>query len=481
MSQNRLSSSQAASSEALFDNVERERLASLPRDLRKTRLQELMNLLNERELGAITDDDAIASTPSPPPVPPRESPPQPQKKARRGERLSYYSPTLKRINSNRVTYVSSDSDSSDFEHFVPPIYPRKRYSSEPHCVISQNLQSCFRQTSFSEHKSSSTLQNSSPVLTRKPSWLEKKQRRSQSVDVTGQLAAAAEKDGDDSDDSSSATLGSTGYSKPFEHVLAWRKVLGATNVSLLTGSLPQIDKAVDGPEGSYLDHSEIAKALTEAGNELDRKVSQRLRKQRSKMQSTDSNHYLSLINIVPDNPTNPPITSYAHTQMAVSSAEKLKGKSFGFPLRPDSGQSVDASPVDRTEMKENSGYSEVPVRGCAEDPTDLTNGIYEELKDHQSPDSVSSPGGDRDSTPAITDPSMNSEDGYCKLEDAISSLPLSFGLQVSTIDSPPIPPPRKPVPPPRKKRPSQDVLEGQLKPPRLPEQTLGVSVPETQL
>ena len=58
----------------LFGDDERERLASLSRDKRKSCLAQLMAKLNDKELGAVSSEDCLSEgdwgTPSPPPVKP---------------------------------------------------------------------------------------------------------------------------------------------------------------------------------------------------------------------------------------------------------------------------------------------------------------------------------------------------------------------------------------------------------------------------
>ncbi len=459
----RVPSPPTANRDVVFGYAERERLASLPRDLRKTRLQELMNLLNERELEEAVDDDVVDSTPSPPPIPPRETPSLPQKAGDGPAEDSSphpLSPSIqRRIDRSRV---SSDSDSSDFEHFVPPIYPRKRYSSEPYCAaVRQPPFACLRQTSFPQYATSSSLQNSSPVLTRKPSWLEKKQQRSKSVGSVGHLVASANMYDDDSDDDHMKnSLESLGYATPFEHLRAWRRTHDTSNI--LTGSLPQIDKVVDDSDdsdlnGSYLDHSEIAMALSQAGSKTGRSMSRRLRRRMSAvLSSTSENHYLSLIS--PDIPI----------QAAAAGTERVGEEQVNVPpVRHDSGPSGDTDiPLESSGMNGNSGYSEIPP---GNDPPNRTNGVYEELKDHQSRRSVSQPEG----SSRGADPAMNSEDGYCRLDDTVVGLLFNVGPHTCPLDQPPIPPPRKPVPHPRKKRSTQDHSLG-VPPARPSDQSLGV-------
>ncbi len=465
-----------ANGETVFGNAERQRLASLPRDLRKTRLQELMNLLNERELGATTDEDILDTTPSPPPVPPRQSPSLPRRKmigSRRDARPR---------ESVRATYVSSDSDSSDFEHFVPPVYPRKRYRSEPQCVFPQPFHPCTRQSSLPQYTAtpSSALQSSSPVLTRKPSWLESKQQgktqRSQSLDAAGHLAVAARIDMmDDSDDNTGDT---SGYAKPFEHLLAWRRVIRTSDMSnILTGSLPHLDKALDDSDvnGGYLDPSEIAVALSQSGGKLGRKVSRRLMRRVDTMLSSSNNHYLSLVNTLPrepSTPADPPTTPYVPMETAVSSAKSWRGKSFDFSGRHGhSGGASEINSVEWLHQMDNSGYSVIPHGNRVEDPPNRTDGIYEELKYHQShwsPGSPQGPQGEHPSTASYADPAMRLEDGYCRLEDSFHGFSINLGPQTATCycdNKPPVPPPRKPAPPPRKRKPSQEnVLEEHLDP-----------------
>ena len=268
-----------------------------------------------------------------------------------------------------ATAPDSNSDSSDFEHFTPPPSnkARKRYISEP-----PQLQTRLRK--FSVHRSSSTaesLKNSSAVITRKPSWhttkraLTARKRRSQSLDMTRNMAVVRRSIPSiavtvDSDDN---TGGSEGYAKPFEHLWCWRKMLGIDS-SILTGSLPQIDKAVEDSDlnATYLDPSEIIAAV---GLKHGRKASRRAMKRVSTvLTSTSNGYYLPLVSTLrkaekdSGEPvaSDAPLTPYVRMDTAVASAEK-------WGLYSESGMSgyaSDASSGDWDSLRRERTYARIP-------------------------------------------------------------------------------------------------------------------------
>ena len=74
--QHRETSSYASSRiHTLFGDHERQRLASLSHRQRKSRLAQLMSMLNEKELGATTDEECLSQGEevTPPPIPPRRA------------------------------------------------------------------------------------------------------------------------------------------------------------------------------------------------------------------------------------------------------------------------------------------------------------------------------------------------------------------------------------------------------------------------
>ena len=436
--------------ETIFGDYERQKLASLPRDQRKSHLADLMGMLSKKDLGATTDEDNVSQeevvSSSPPPIPPREDssttrlstssiqevkqetaamgipshPPTPPSKPRviQQNGIGAYSLT---------TAPGSDSDSSDFEHFTPPVrLPRKRYRSEPHCRMpSQRLP-------YSSPYPS--LKGSSAVLTRKPTWL--KPRRSRSLDERTHLAVQT---GMDSDDNSGGTMDSGGYAKPFAHLRGWRKILGFNDGSLLSGSLPRIDKAGNELDDTYLDPSELAVAVSETEVKLGRRVSRRLRKRMDAVlnAASASGYYLPLVSTLRKEQEKregrgegggrqrgegrekkgsatstfrmPPITPYISMQKALDSAKDWKMKTFTFPERPESSQSGYASDASSTEwyldegMSEYSGYARIP-----EGPHGLWKGFDNVLYD---------------SSTGIQQPTITIDTTYAAIDDLDIDIP----------------------------------------------------------
>lgn len=253
-----------------------------------------------------------------------------------------------------ISRVESDSDSSDFEPFVPP--KRSRYASEP--FVHQHVFECqnerLRRVSSPLPELNKQLKKSSPILTKRPGWYSKPDRkmmaakhqseasltlgnqvvrkteiertvlserfkyRSRSVDskvslVTSQTRSTSSKPVSqgqyatlyDSDDYTGSTMDSRDYSKPFEHIL-WRK-LGLDDGSAISGSLPGLDRICtagsdirdddnededDDPEGcTYLDPTELEEYCERLGN---RELSDRIRK---RLSTVLSGTYLSLMNV----------------------------------------------------------------------------------------------------------------------------------------------------------------------------------------
>ena len=270
---------------------------------------------------------------------------------------------------------SDDSDSSDdFEHFEPP--KRSRYSSEP--FVHQQILHCqMRERRLSSPAPQKPLNKSSPILTKRPGWYPKPDKqalqrkynseisfqslsgaatlhgqvqhrqdtssssrrakaRSRSLDdktrssvsrkssvgnlsinpIHGTIAALKHSQSCDSDDCTGGTIDSTGYSKPFEHIL-WRK-LGLEDGSALSGSMPhltqlcnELDSGVggtgcdggaseaeeggegeEGEECTYLDPTELEEYCKKLGGnkELTARV-------RTRMSTVLCKTYLTLQNV----------------------------------------------------------------------------------------------------------------------------------------------------------------------------------------
>ena len=514
--------------ETIFGESEREKLASLSRDARKSRLVQLMTMLGE-EFRTSTDEELLSHdeshTPSPPPVPPRKvstgqlpkrknavvskSPrlrkrSQPAGPVEKFERPGVSMPEPKENGTgateaeqpkengigiySMATAPDYNSDSSDFEHFIPPsnTKARRRIISEPPQRLTHLGQHSIRRCSSPLPKCDS-LESSSAVLTRKPSWLTNKEkvgpsRRSKSLDARySMIRRSIPSSAMDSDDN---TGGSGAYARPFEHIHSWRIMLGLDS-SVLTGSLPQIDKAVEESDlnATYLDPSEIVAAVTQTGSKLGRKVSRRVMKRVSTvLTSTSNGYYLPLVSTLKravdrdsgelpktDPPlasrAGPPDTPYIRMNEAVAGAEKW---GFSFPERPESGMSgyaSDASSGDWDSLRRESTYSKIPElangfenvlydsNAGARPPAVKGDGVYATIKelglDGRTDSQPSAPSRQRNGelpdhlqlTFTNSDPAFNLHDGYCSLDDSLEAK-----LPTSLLQCPPSLPPRNHLP-----------------------------------
>ena len=479
----------------LFGDDERERLASLSRDKRKSCLAQLMAKLNDKELEAMSSEDCLSEgdwrTPSPPPVMSPQlvkhkeptitsNPPMPT--------LNSPSNSLRRKNAVAgrgygVNIYSlpadSDSNSSDnFEHFTPPARSQKRYHSEPQFRCLPRREDRRVSSPFPYRCSGpGYIRKTSPVLTRKPSWLVAKHRkekapgkkgRSKSVDqlLNFKVTQSIHVDSDDS----SSLLDSGVYARPFEHLQSWRKVL-ALDGSILTGSLPRIDKAVELEESdvsgdTYLDPSEIVAAVSKKESKLGRRVSRRLRKRVDTV--LHPGIYLSLVGVAPQQrqraktpeeipDTRPPqkqaITPYIRMETAISEMERETGRAFVFPEQHSShsdcttdGSSADDhthNTYDKIPLAngfDNMAYdSQTPLLPDTEDPYAMIDELLtpKNRRSESQPVIQGMPASERKSR-SNTDPAMRLEDGYCSLEDNLDGVCISLGPAVR----PPTPPPR---------------------------------------
>ena len=185
--------------------------------------------------------------------------------------------------------LSSDSTHSD----ISP--PSRRHFSEPqfpasHCLSPPPLPP--RSYSLSS-PSGRSLHRSSPVLSRRPSWLEK--RQSQQRESAGGLPLVRSMSastlwprsrslGAESEDLKNETFPED-YAKPLDQLHIWKRRLGVTEGSIFTGSLPHISRALEEEEeeeeddiggGVYLDPREIASVVV--SQKVSRKVSQRMQR-----------------------------------------------------------------------------------------------------------------------------------------------------------------------------------------------------------
>ena len=257
----------------------------------------------------------------------------------------------------------SDSNSSDFEEFVPP--RRRKFISESqapafpptgslpfHTPLDRRGSSPFP-TSRPQSKEYQPIKKSSPILTRRPTWFTRKNtspallesveppigekttptpenvqirggkdqqskasrkkkgrsrsldsRKHNSVSMSGNTYSlldlhAATIDSDEFENTG-GTVDSSGYARPFEHINSWRKLIGMDDGSAFSGSLPHL---VDN----------VSSAINNNNNDDDsdtctyldpREIAQRLdknmpQKVRKRLDTVLSNTYLQLISVQP--------------------------------------------------------------------------------------------------------------------------------------------------------------------------------------
>ena len=368
---------------------------------------------------------------------------------------------------------NSDSD-SDFEQFTPPLHnkARKRYISEPSQLQARIREHSIRYRSSSLISNAEGLTSSSAVISRMPAWFCNKRtlaagkRRSRSLDMTRSMAVVRQSIPSiavtaDSDDN---TGGSEGYARPFEHLWFWRKMLGIDS-SILTGSLPQIDKAVeesDDSNATYLDPSEIIAAV---GLKHGRKASRRAMKRVSTvLTSTSNGYYLPLVGTLrrAEDPSQPtpdavtPHTPYIRMDTAVASAKK-------WGCTSESGMSGYASDVSSDSLRRESTYARIPEiaqgfdnlmydsnSGACPLPQKI-DGVYASIEELDLSGRTGSQvsGRRKRSLPALpsqprlryqpsTNPDLDLQDGYCFLGDGLEA-----ELPTCSLPRPPSLPPRK--------------------------------------
>lgn len=283
-----------------------------------------------------------------------------------------------------VGRADSDSDSSDdFVPFIPP--KRSRYASEPFVNQKVLLWQRERRASSPLPDANKELKKSSPILTKRPVWYSKPDKRAisrkyqsevsfsttlsqiqrceeQSVTLNRKLkyrshsldgktgftitprqsavqsaAGAGNSPIYESDDNTGGTMESKDYSKPFEHIL-WRK-LGLDDGSALSGSLPHLDKVTandlcdseDDPEGcTYLDPKELEDYCEKLG---DKELSTRIR---TRLSTVLSSTYLSLSD------AQDAVTSKIYDSPFTEEASSLPTQAFPLPPPKNNSPSLAA-------------------------------------------------------------------------------------------------------------------------------------------
>ena len=360
---------------------------------------------------------------------------------------------------------SDDSDSSDdFEHFEPP--KRSRYSSEP--FVHQQILHCqMRERRLSSPAPQKPLNKSSPILTKRPGWYPKPDKqalqrkynseisfqslsgaatlhgqvqhrqdtssssrrakaRSRSLDdktrssvsrkssvgnlsinpIHGTIAALKHSQSCDSDDCTGGTIDSTGYSKPFEHIL-WRK-LGLEDGSALSGSMPHLtqlcneldagvggtgcdggaSEAEEGGEGeegeecTYLDPTELEEYCKKLGGnkELTARV-------RTRMSTVLCKTYLTLQNVasITGKDASTTKTPSENRSFVVSSGFLSPPLPSGCPKPPPRRENTFHATTNSLErlrtmdLAEHSGYSTDASSGWGEMEYDPDSGLLGRL------------------------------------------------------------------------------------------------------
>ena len=252
----------------------------------------------------------------------------------------------------------SDSNSSDFEEFVPP--QRRKFTSESqvpefsstaslpfHTPLDRRGSSPFP-SSRPQSKEYQPIKKSSPILTKRPIWftrkmtspallesiespvhenatptldnvrrrggqdaqskaLRKKKGRSRSLDTRTNTTLSTSGNtyslldlhavALDSDDNTGGTMDSSGYARPFEHINSWRKLIGMDDGSAFSGSLPHLADNVS----SAINNDEDSDTCTyldprEIAQKLDKNMPQKVRK---RLDTVLNNTYLQLVSVRP--------------------------------------------------------------------------------------------------------------------------------------------------------------------------------------
>ena len=286
----------------------------------------------------------------------------------------------------------SDSNSSDFEEFVPP--QRRKFISESktpfinptgslpfHSPLDRRGSSPFPSTTNfrPQSKEYQSIKKSSPILTRRPTWFSrkmtspavlesiespvhqqttptldkirrrgqgqqskasrKKKGRSRSLDTRANASVGASGNtyslldlhsaAMDSDENTGGTVDSSGYARPFEHINSWRKLIGMDDGSAFSGSLPYLADNVSSAINND-DDSDTYLDPKEIAQKLDRNMSQKVRK---RLDTVMSNTYLQLVSVQPpqfaDMPPIQPPNVIAATPVEPSNGKQLPANGRG--------------------------------------------------------------------------------------------------------------------------------------------------------
>ena len=457
-------------------------------------------------------------------------------------------------------FSDSDSNSSDFEEFVPP--RRRNFISESQTMMfttsgHHRLPLDRRGSSpFPASRPGSrevqSIKKSSPILTRRPTWFSrkmtspalletlespshtlpsldrvqkreqkgksskssrKKKGRSRSLDSRTNMSVNSSGNAYslldlhavalDSDEGTGGTVDSSGYSRPFEHINSWRKLIGMDDGSAFSGSLPRLTDNVsqainstnnDEDSDTYLDPREIAQRL-------DKSIPEKVRKRIDTVFNVN-NTYLQLISVQPPQfaeipegikppkvtaatPVEPSSDSRQLSSREPSFKEKWDNRSLDFIERPDSclsGYSSDSSmwAADKSDQETEEGeldngavnpYDEIKSRrgnsspfdnaqySTSAPPTaggdDVYSVIDEELIARSGTDASrerrkKNEGGATFSPPLpkprIKKKSLSKQDSgiYAKLDDTFQDVPMEVVKDESSdCRRPPTPPPRR--------------------------------------
>ena len=241
--------------EIIFNRSSLHELASLTPDLRRKKLEALIDrllpesLFNDSasfgdflsQLFEMPESPSSLVSPSTPPVLPLRSVPKPIPKPHTMPNLPPPLPpkqatptscTDKRSNGMDNGYKSEDDSDSDFED----VNALKRHNLHKAKPSSSSLAPPTNHDATSNNRNSDWMKVSRPCIKKphKPSI-----KRSMSCDLL-----------DVPGDSTDSSENSSGYSFPFQHVQAWRNLIGLRDSSVLTGSLPRIHT-----EGSFDEES----------------------------------------------------------------------------------------------------------------------------------------------------------------------------------------------------------------------------------
>ena len=257
----------------------------------------------------------------------------------------------------------SDSNSSDFEEFVPP--QRRKFTSESqvptfpptgslpiHIPLDRRGSSPFP-SSRPQSKEYQPIKKSSPILTRRPTWftrkttspallesiespidekttpttlekvqirsggkdrqskvMRKKKGRSRSLDTRGHNSVSTSGNtyslldlhavGMDSDENTGGTVDSSGYARPFEHINSWRKLIGMDDGSAFSGSLPHLADNVSSAINNTNNDDDSDTCTYLDPREIAQKLDKNMpQKVRKRLDTVLSNTYLQLISVQP--------------------------------------------------------------------------------------------------------------------------------------------------------------------------------------